>query len=568
MAQIKGNSQNETIALLLTSAQLVGHQQSWIQNHRRDPRTVDEIKEDEYMFIMEWIAQCFALDVKGDVAAVASKLSPGIAAPPAAAAASASAPKSGTASAPVKMNFAAAAKSKAPAAPPAAVPAKIELLVANNKGKNTTAQNTDFGKAFVKILNEKIQQDGTFYRGATNKANLTKAVDDLMRVVVERGWPRAASKISKVKEVFPVADRADVVGKVIKYWGQLNLLKDTDFVEQVPPTGAGGKNMTPEKILDIRIATLKTHSTNVMSANPSARTLNTTELKLALLKDMCNSCKYLLQPIDGVIKRDPLEAPPMPDGVSLKKFMKLRRRLWRVLRYSAGPQLFLTKGITYLKLKIDLAGGNSSSIEFGEPTWVATTDTLARLFSTAQPSITITGKTFINWFKEEFTNTLPAADPKIKSAIDNITAFCKDANFNDGMKWRPSLHCEVALLAYLNLKGIVIIGNAIGVSKLNCFACSVYADYLKTASQGIAYRMTGTSGKSHHQWLIPNSAVFNKPALKIASNSGTEEVKRNTKTIINNFLNGTADRTSIGSDSSTGSGTMDVGDVTLLVTTP
>lgn len=565
MAQIKGNSQNETIALLLASAQVAGHQESWIQSHRSDTRSADEIRDDEYMNIMEWIAQCFVLEKVGDVAAVASELSPGVAAPPAAAAASASAPKSGTASAPVKMNFAAAAKSKAPAAPPAAVPAKIKLLVTNNKGKLPTPQNMAFGRAFVTVLNDKIKQDATFYSGSSNKANLTKAVDDLMRVVVEHGWPRVASKISKVKEVFSAADRADAVGKVLKLWGQQNLLKDTDFVEQVSATGANGKKRTPEEILDIRIATLKSHSTTVMRADPLAPALNTTELKLVLLQNMCNSCKYLLQAIDGVMKRG---TPfPMPTDVDLKKLTKLRRRLWRVLRYSAGPQLFLTKGITYLKLKINLARGNSSSIEFEEPNWVAKTPTLATLFSAENPLITINKETYISWFRDEFTKS-PGDSEKKQEELRKITRFCNDAKFNNGMKWRPSLHCEVALLAYLNLTGKVIIGNAIGVSKLNCFACSVYAGHLRTASQGIAYRMTGTSGKSHHQWLIPNSAVFAaKPALKIASDSGTEQVKRDTKTIINNFLNSTTDRTSIGSDSSTGSGTMNVSDVTLLVPT-
>lgn len=556
--QIKGNSQNETIALLLASAQLLGHQESWIQSHN----TPTGSDQDDYMYIMEWISQCFVLEKVGDVAAVASELSPGVPAPPAAA--SASAPKSGTASAPTKMNFAAAAKSKAPAAaPPAAVPAKVKLLVTNNKGKNTTAQNTAFGKAFVKILNEKIQQDGTFYSGATNKANLTKAVDDLMRVVVEYGWPRVSSKLSKVKEAFPTAQRLTAVGKVLDWWEQKNLFIEKDFVEQVAPTGAGGKKRTPKEILDIRIATLKSHNTKVMSVDPSAQTLNTTELKLALLRDMCNSCKYLLQAFDGVMKRNP--APPMPDGVSLDSFKRLRRRLWRVLRYSAGPQKFLIKGKAILKSRILLEHGNPDTIEFVEPVWVAKDAKLVALFSTAPPEITIAKDTFINWFKEEFTNTLPDTNPKKKSATDSITNFCNNPRFNNGIKWRPSLHCEVTLLAYLYLTGTKIIGNSIGVSKLNCFACSVYTTHLKTASPGIEYNMTGTSGKTHHQWLIPSSAVFStKAALKTASDAGTQKVKADTKAEIRDFLNDTGRRNSVGSDSSTGSGGMDANEVYLL----
>lgn len=95
VTQIKGNSQNKTIALLLSAAQLTGHQESWIQRHT--PRSASSSDDDVYMSIMEWIAQCFVLERQGDVVAVASKLSLGAAAAPA----SASAPKSGTASAPL-----------------------------------------------------------------------------------------------------------------------------------------------------------------------------------------------------------------------------------------------------------------------------------------------------------------------------------------------------------------------------------------------------------------------------------------------------------------------------------
>lgn len=360
-----------------------------------------------------------------------------------------------------------------------------------------------------------------------------------------------------------MALRLTAVAEILDLWAQRSLFEEKDFVEQVPATDK--KKKTPKEILDQCIATLKRHVVNVMTADPLAKTMSTTELKLGLLRDLCNSCKYLLQAFDGVMIKNPKTPMPDKDGLTLDVFKKFCRRLWRVLRYSAGPQIFLIKGRSILKAKIMLARGNSNTIKIEDPVWVAKDTKLAPLFSTAQQEIIIAKDTFISWFRQEIISKSTASAANKNSAIVSITSYCNRAKFNNGIIWRPSLHCEVTLLAYLYLASTRIISNAIGVSKLNCFACSVYTDGLKSGSPGAEYNMTGSSGKFHHQWLILNSALFsNLPLLKIASTKGAQMVISETKERIYKFLDGTVDSGSVGSDSSTGSGGMDLNEVFLL----
>jgi len=338
-------------------------------------------------------------------------------------------------------------------------------------------------------------------------------------------------------------------------WGQKNLFKSEDFVAQAAPTTGPKKNA--QQILAEHITTLKGHAEKVINVNAMTPTPNTHERKLDILRDTCNSCKHLLMALDGVLKRN--TAPPMPpSGLSLDFLKKVRRRLWRVLRYSSGPQKFLIKGKTILTKKIVEAKGNPNSIVFEEPVWVAKDPKLNTLFSTSLPTITVNKDTYINWFKTEFTSKLKETD-QTKKAIATITR-------TRSLTWKPSLHCEVTLLTYLYLTNTKIISNAIGVSKLNCYACNVYTTELKTGGSG-SYNMTGTSGKTHHQWLIPSPDVFSTQAvagLKAASKSGAEKVKTECTADIRAFLADTGRRNSTGSDSSTGSGGMDATAVFLL----
>ena len=72
---------------------------------------------------------------------------------------------------------------------------------------------------------------------------------------------------------------------------------------------------------------------------------------------------------------------------------------------------------------------------------------------------------------------------------------------------RPFLHCELQVILYLQANKIQVQDNAIGNTKLMCWACNKYVARANKDRGTNAWRLSGTSEKSHYAWLIPSSPL-------------------------------------------------------------
>jgi hypothetical protein len=66
---------------------------------------------------------------------------------------------------------------------------------------------------------------------------------------------------------------------------------------------------------------------------------------------------------------------------------------------------------------------------------------------------------------------------------------------------KPFLHCEIQMILYLQANNIQIQENAIGCSKLMCWACNAYMEKANKKRGKNAWLLSGTSEKPHHAWL-------------------------------------------------------------------
>lgn len=177
------------------------------------------------------------------------------------------------------------------------------------------------------------------------------------------------------------------------------------------------------------------------------RTKTTVADRMNVLCAVCNSCKHLVQSLDSVLNRNVLLAQmkePSLDGI-----LKLRRRLWRVLRYIAGPQKFLRRGIDILKSKVVALNGNTLKLVFVAE-WVAVSAAtrLAPLFAPgASQPIVYKKAEFDTWFADTFKGS-EIKETKVKAAKE---AIMRHFAGKPQLTFSPALHCEVTLLTLLYL---------------------------------------------------------------------------------------------------------------------
>jgi hypothetical protein len=208
-------------------------------------------------------------------------------------------------------------------------------------------------------------------------------------------------------------------------------------------------------------------------------------------------------------KPGPENQNPIPDEDFIW-ILRLRRRLWRIARYLAQSNTFAFSGLPFIR---NILGEDGS-----------------KRFADGGPGVKIvcvgdeSGVLPDNYGHEvemclppmEFLNKLFDKFDYTAEGEKNIPAIPRETLTDIGKFWeipgsiKPFLHCEIQMILYLQANNIQIQENAIGCSKLMCWACNAYvekANKERGGKAGKAWLLSGTSEKPHHAWLVPSGVL-------------------------------------------------------------
>ena len=183
---------------------------------------------------------------------------------------------------------------------------------------------------------------------------------------------------------------------------------------------------------------------------------------------------------------------------------RLRRRLWRVSRYATDLLTVVKFGLPYIRCILGKEGSRTFADGGAgvEIVWVG--DQLILPDNHGRDiTMSLSPMEFLNKFFDKFEykakgkKKRPMIPPEIVADIGKFW----------GSEIRPFLHCELQMILYLQANKIQVQNNAIGNTKLMCWACN---EYVARANKGRglnAWQLSGTSEKSHCAWLIPSSPL-------------------------------------------------------------
>lgn len=204
---------------------------------------------------------------------------------------------------------------------------------------------------------------------------------------------------------------------------------------------------------------------------------------------------------------------------------RLYRRLWRLSRFYTGLDGFLNglselykqteqkPGDTFATFKvqfvwiqqfinIDVRSGYSESIAIKEPQYMAYIQAVGRKVLLDCKDESKGDKTALQLAIQGAQVSFRKA--KITSIVDGVYTF----------QCTPKYHCETQLAQFFIHKNIS--QRTIGCSKLKCWSCNVFLKQIEVPpaavrvgrSQFGAWKLSGTSAKSHFAWRIPDKPLF------------------------------------------------------------
>ena len=189
--------------------------------------------------------------------------------------------------------------------------------------------------------------------------------------------------------------------------------------------------------------------------------------------------------------------------------LRLRRRLWRVARYLSQLNIFADSGLQYIR---NILGDGVRKFADGglgfKIVWVGDEPGVLPDNYGCDVQMSLTPMEYLNKLFDKFDYT--TGDSEGEKEVPNIPSkTLKDI----GEFWaipgsiKPSLHCEIQMILYLKANRIQIQDNAIGCSKLMCWACNAYVEKANKNGRGNTWLLSGTSEKPHYAWLIPSGTL-------------------------------------------------------------
>ncbi|THH16489.1 hypothetical protein EW146_g4146 [Bondarzewia mesenterica] len=211
------------------------------------------------------------------------------------------------------------------------------------------------------------------------------------------------------------------------------------------------------------------------------------------------------------IEKSPENFSGAGDAEAVREYVllkKVRRRMWRVLRYRTVPVRFVEKILPQLKDALEMCGedGITGMQRFLDGSggicvcWVpsdAPLDTVVR-FNPQSGAVRKHAWSLVASYGTAGERGLNASvgaflDGLDMCLLDNEDSVC------------PRVHCELRLVAYLVEHGIAVYKDTIGASKLLCWACYIFVEELRAVLPQRRWRVSGTSGKAREDWGFVSS---------------------------------------------------------------
>lgn len=203
---------------------------------------------------------------------------------------------------------------------------------------------------------------------------------------------------------------------------------------------------------------------------------------------------------------------------------KVRRRIWRVLRYYTVPVRFVK---TSLRQFHDMLALRDPGGVTGMERFLSGSGGIVVHWVTCAPRRVVYDRR--QYKLQDRAWSLVASyglgaqrdSPPVRRMLDGIARL---------PSWSPEVaprvHCAVQLTWYLVENNIQVYKDTIGMSKLLCWACHLYVDQLRVQQGARQWRLSGTSGKVHEAWTIPSA-----PSVE-ASRQAVERVTHDLKEVL------------------------------------
>jgi hypothetical protein len=158
--------------------------------------------------------------------------------------------------------------------------------------------------------------------------------------------------------------------------------------------------------------------------------------------------------------------------------LRLKRRLWRVACYLTQLDTFAGSGLQYIRNILGDGGRNFADGGPGvEMVWVGDEPGVLPDNYGCKVQMSLAPMEYLNKLFDKFDYM--TGDSEGEKEVPHIPSeTLKDI----GEFWtipgsiKPSLHCEIQMILYLKANHIQIQDNAIGCSKLMCWACNAYVE--------------------------------------------------------------------------------------------
>lgn len=412
------------------------------------------------------------------------------------------------------------------------------------------------------------------------ESNILVGIKEFLHHIMEFGWLRIHRKFLFVRDaVGPDGPKAGVTAQFSLLLDKIHNLghfvsddfnlddNNTETTEQKITRGVVQTKDTFNSLINLISIINKKHSDSI-TEDIDRRIPYTTEEKLKDYEKVADYCVFALSVIDSVMTRTwPLfGAQPGESEEDSKKRLqwnkfasRIHNRLTRILKYKAGARLFLSKSLS--DFRTHCKSETISDITFSIQ-WV-NSYTLAESLPKITDTVKYSEAQYIAWLKPFMARFGVKESSKSYKLLHH--RISQAFGFKPIISFNPSLHCEIAMMHYCDVRKIKPLYGVIGVSKLNCWSCSAYklkyAEGERTQAglpRESRYTMTGYSGKAHHNWYIPTSLNFRGAKATKASIEGKDKavmsVIRKAQSKLLEILSESNDEDpTVGSDSSSGS---------------
>ena len=413
-------------------------------------------KEPKILEMLNWIAACFVTEPIGDVAATAVSAEQG----------------------------------------------QITIYIAANRGRSRD-RDRENGEIFKQLLRETIRQ-----------SDPESVVLQLMEVVSPIIYHRLVRKVNLITEIDKTESESlrvvqDRFSKIVDRWVEGgNVEDDVGFLSLSVKCGLTPPSMDGNQCLKHifgRIVSTATKDASAKGGHPAD--VKTCQLRVAsfTVEALALLISKFFESFDkpGSENENPI---PLPD----KDFiwiLRLKQRLWRVACYLTQLNTFAHSGLPFIRNIL----GEDGSRRFadGGPgvkiVWVGDESGVLPNNHGLEVEMSLPPMEFLNKLFNKFDYM--AEDEKNILVIppETLTDIRKFWEIPGSIK--PFLHCEIQMILYLQANNIPIQENAIGCSKLMCWACNAYVEKANKEQGGKAWLLSGTSEKPHHAWLIPSGVL-------------------------------------------------------------